>query len=172
LALRFIRKFDDPILHAPVPEVKHFTPVLGRLFDDLWESLAHYEGVGLAAPQVGLTKRMVVIDTGNPGERVELVNPRIVSLGEEQVTTREGCLSYPDVVAEVPRAWTAEVEAFDRNGQTVMVKGEGLFARALQHELDHLDGIVFVDRASRIVPPEELASEAEDSEDDDDPEEE
>lgn len=150
-----IRKFGDPILRKQSFPLKRITKEMLTLADNMLETMYAAEGVGLAAPQVGIPVRLIVVDVGD-GPMV-LFNPRIVrSAGE--ATAREGCLSLPGVTGEVVRADRVTVEALGRNGQGVRrVEGEGLLARALQHEIDHLDGILFTDKATNIV--EEQADE-------------
>jgi len=157
VAIRFMRTEGDPVLRQKAIVVKRFDDVLGRLLDDMAESLYHYAGVGLAAPQIGISKRIIVIDTGESG-LLELVNPEIVAASGEEVDV-EGCLSIPNTYGEVPRATNVTVTAQDRSGNEFELEAEGLLARVLQHEIDHLDGILFIDRATRILPPEELEGE-------------
>jgi peptide deformylase len=121
-----------------------------RLARDMLETMYAAPGVGLAAPQVGVQKRVIVVDVGeNP---ITLVNPEITAAEGEQVGL-EGCLSLPDLVGEVPRAEWVVVKGLNRRGKPVTVEGEGLLARALQHEVDHLDGILFI---ARIEDPTRL----------------
>lgn len=150
-----IRKFKDPILRKQSFPLKRITKEMLTLADNMLETMYAAEGVGLAAPQVGIPVRLIVVDVGD-GPMV-LFNPRIVrSAGE--AAAREGCLSLPGVTGEVVRADRVTVEALGRNGQGVRrIEGEGLLARALQHEIDHLDGILFTDKATNIV--EEQADE-------------
>lgn len=123
------------------------------LLDDLYETMQDANGVGLAAPQVGVLRRVVVIDVGEG--RIDLVNPEIVSAEGEQ-EDREGCLSVPEECGIVKRPMKVTVRALDRNGKPITVTGEGLLARALCHEIDHLDGVLYVDKASRMLTPEEM----------------
>lgn len=123
------------------------------LLDDLYETMCEANGVGLAAPQVGVLRRAVVIDIGEG--RIDLVNPVIVATEGEQ-EDREGCLSVPEECGIVKRPMKVTVQALDREGKPFTVTGEGLLARALCHEIDHLDGILYVDKASRMLTPEEL----------------
>ncbi len=123
------------------------------LLDDMYETMREANGVGLAAPQVGVLRRAVVIDVGDG--RIDLVNPVITATEGEQ-EDREGCLSLPDECGIVKRPMQVTVQALDRDGEPFTLTGEGLLARALCHEIDHLDGVLYVDKASRMLTPEEL----------------
>ena len=123
------------------------------LLDDLYETMQEANGVGLAAPQVGVLRRAVVIDVGEG--RIDLVVPEIIAADGEQ-EDREGCLSLPDACGIVTRPMQVTVKALDYNGEPFTLTGEGLLARALCHEIDHLDGVLYVDRASRMLTQEEL----------------
>lgn len=159
MALRTIRVDDDPCLRKVCRPVEQFDNRLAELLDDMFETMYDADGVGLAAPQVGVLRRAVVIDTGDGP--VELINPRITK-SEGIQGDSEGCLSFPGQAGYVERANKVTVEGFDRNGKLRRYKAEGLFARAIQHELDHLDGLLFL--RLKKDPPEgfddRLASEA------------
>jgi methionyl-tRNA formyltransferase len=148
LAIHEIRRFGDPVLRKvsrPVPRVNN---AVRKVLDDMLETMRNASGAGLAAPQIGVSKRLVVIDIGEGP--LFLVNPEIVSRSEETQTGIEGCLSLPGYVGEVERPLRVSVRALDRDGHSVWVDGEGYLARALCHEIDHLDGILYSDRASTI----------------------
>lgn len=136
----------DPVLRERAMEVKHFNNNLARLLDNMSETMEDHEGVGLAAPQVGIPKRVVVIDVGDG--LIELINPVIESTSGEQLGP-EGCLSIPGEFADVKRARLVKVRAQDRFGEAFNLEGEDLLARALLHEIDHLNGVLFVDRAEK-----------------------
>jgi len=119
-----------------------------KLIDDMFETMYHANGVGLAAPQVGRSLRVVVIDVGQGP--LALINPKITA-SSGSATDVEGCLSIPGVTGKVTRAERVSVEALDPNGETVLFQADRLLARAVQHEIDHLDGILFIDRATEIV---------------------
>lgn len=140
MAIREIRKEGDPILNKKCKEVKDFDNKLHILLDDMYETMKKAEGVGLAAPQVGILKRVVVIDIGEG--KIELINPQIVEKSGSQYG-QEGCLSVPKVFGMVERPNVVTVKAQDRNGNNITIKGEELLARALCHETDHLEGILF-----------------------------
>jgi len=155
MAVRTILTFDAPVLRERARRVKQFNDALRALVADMFETLHAAHGVGLAAPQIGVPQRVVVIEIpadeeeGRPARSFALCNPEIVkSAGED--TDDEGCLSLPGYVGEVTRAATVTVKGFSPEGKPVRVKGEGLLARALQHELDHLDGILFIDRLQSL----------------------
>lgn len=143
MALRTIRKKGDEILYKKSKEVVNFDKRLSELLDDMYETMKNADGVGLAAPQVGILKRCVVIDIGDG--KIELVNPVIVKSEGEQVG-QEGCLSVPDVWGDVKRPKKVTVLAFDRNGKKIEQQGEDLLAVALCHEIDHLNGELFDDK--------------------------
>lgn len=143
MALRQIREMGDPILTKTSKEVKEITPRIRELIDDMWETMHEAEGVGLAAVQVGILKRIFIVETGEE-EKFTFINPRIV-LAEGEQTDYEGCLSVPGKVGEVTRPEHVIVEAFDENMNPITVEGHELLARAMCHEYDHLDGKIYVD---------------------------
>lgn len=148
MALRQVRYKEDDVLYKECKEVKKFDEKLGILLDDMYDTMNKANGVGLAAPQVGILKRAVVIDIG--GGRIELINPQIIETSGIQTGT-EGCLSFPNVWGEVERPNYVKVKAFDRYGKEFELEGEELLARAICHECDHLDGIVFTSRVIKFV---------------------
>ncbi len=142
MALRQIREIGDEILTKPCREVKEMTPRVKELIDDMFETLYNADGVGLAAPQVGVLKRIVVIDTGeNP---LILINPVLLETSGEQ-TANEGCLSVPGKCGMVTRPNYAKISYLDENMEQQILEGEELLARAICHELDHLEGKLYVD---------------------------
>ena len=159
MAIRIVRESDDEILRKKCKPVKAFDEKLHLLLDDMAETMYAYNGVGLAAPQVGMLKRVVVIDIGEG--LVELINPEIIETSGEQ-TGSEGCLSVPGKAGDVTRPNYVKVRAFNRNGEEYEVEGEELMARALCHEIDHLDGILYVDLCDELYD----VKTAEDDEDD------
>ncbi len=150
-----IVKYGDPVLEekaAPVPSSEFGTPALKQLVADMFETMYAAKGVGLAAPQIGISRRLTVIDPSageNPEERVVLINPEILAK-EGKVHEEEGCLSIPGFRENVQRAARIRVRAFDEDGNTIEVEGEDLLSRAIQHENDHLDGILFIHRISPL----------------------
>jgi peptide deformylase len=142
VVIRRILTVEEPMLREKTKKVTHFDASLHRLLDDLLETMRDAPGIGLAANQVGVPLRVAVIELE---EKVtELVNPQIVRSGGE-ILDWEGCLSIPGFVAEVTRAAKVTVKAQDRNGRQFRIKADALFARALQHEIDHLNGILYID---------------------------
>ncbi len=158
MALRTIRKDQDPALYKKCRPVDRFDEKLSELVDDMFETMYDAEGVGLAAPQVGILRRVVVIDTGE--EPIELINPEIIA-SDGCYGAYEGCLSFPGKSGYVERAEHVTVRAADRYGHVRDVTGELLLARAIQHELDHLNGLVYL----RLVtdPPEGFEQEEDDA---------
>ena len=153
MALRNIVTKGNDVLNKKCREVQQIDDRIIVLLDDMIETMYEANGVGLAAPQVGILKRIAVIDAGDG--LVELINPEIVKTAGEQIEI-EGCLSIPNVYGEVKRPEKVTVKAMDRTGKVREIKGTGLLARALCHEIDHLDGVLFDQKADRIVDPEEL----------------
>lgn len=157
MALRRILTEQDPALHKVCRRVTDFNARLAKLLDDMTETLQEANGVGLAAPQVGILRRVVVIDTGD--EFLELVNPEILEFTGEQEGA-EGCLSVPGRYGLVKRPYYVKLRAQDRTGEWFEVEGEELMARAFCHELDHLDGHLYTEIMSRFLTEEELEQEA------------
>lgn len=155
MALRIIVLEPDEVLHKRAKEVTKITPNVQKLLTDMADTMYHAEGVGLAAPQVGILKRMIVVDVGDENGLIELINPEIVSKEGEQFGP-EGCLSIPGYRGDVRRAQTVTVKGLDRDGNEVTYTGSDLLARAFQHEIDHLDGVLYTDIAERVyeAPPE------------------
>jgi peptide deformylase len=147
-----IVKFPDPILQQPAEPVTVFDAELRKLVDDMFTSMYDAQGIGLAAPQIGISKRLTVIDLSfqkKPEEKIVLINPEVVEIKGKQVE-EEGCLSLPEIRDRVVRAAEVKVRAQDAEGKPIEVEGTELLARAIQHEIDHLDGILFIFRLSRL----------------------
>ncbi len=147
-----IVKFPDPILQKPAEPVTVFDDELRQLVEDMFTSMYDAQGIGLAAPQIGISKRLTVIDLSfqkKPEDKIVLINPEIIAKSGKQVE-EEGCLSLPEIRDRVARAAEVTVRAKDAFGKTVEVSGAELLSRALQHEIDHLDGILFIFRLSRL----------------------
>ncbi len=153
MALRNIVKEGDEILNKKCRPVQKFDRKLAILLDDMAETMRDANGVGLAAPQVGILRRVVVIDVGEG--LIELVNPKIIAFSGEQEGS-EGCLSFPGQWGIVKRPNYVKVKAQNRFGEEFTVEGKELLARAFCHELDHLDGIVFKSVCERMLLPEEI----------------
>ncbi len=150
MAIRKIRVMGDEVLRKTSKEVKEMTPRLQTLVGDMFDTMYEAAGVGLAAPQVGILKRIVVIDTYEENERFALVNPVITHVDGEQVG-EEGCLSLPGKVAVVKRPEHVICQAYNIDMEPITVEGHGLLARAICHELDHLDGVLYPDVAEEPV---------------------
>jgi peptide deformylase len=149
-ALALVRQYPDPVLRMKAKEVDQFDESVSDLVTRMTTLMDEARGVGLAAPQVGILRRVLVYRTSEEEPLVVLINPRLVSSGEELETADEGCLSLggASVVVEVERPTTVTVEALDAAGTDVRIEAEGLQARVIQHELDHLDGILTIDRTT------------------------
>ena len=158
MGIRKILTVKDPALHKVCKPVEKFDAKLHKLLDDMAETLEEANGVGLAAPQIGILRRVVIVDTGE--EILELVNPTLVETSGEQEGA-EGCLSVPGKYGIVKRPYYATVRAQDRFGEWFEVQGEELIARCFCHELDHLDGILYTQVMDRYLTEEELAGDDE-----------
>ena len=160
-----IRTYGDPVLREPSRPVAALTPEIQSLIDDLFATMRAAQGVGLAAQQVGRTESICVIELPEAYDREDeqgprlnpdvplslaLINPKIVEASDETCSMEEGCLSFPDIRGSVERAWSVVVEHLDRTGKSRKTPLHGFFARAAQHEIDHLDGELFVDRFSYV----------------------
>lgn len=152
MALRPIVKYPEPVLNTRAREVSSIDSEVHRLVADMIETMHAAPGVGLAANQVGVLLRIAVVDLSvgkDPSALVVLINPRVLSSDGQQVD-EEGCLSIPGITEIVPRPLRTEVEALNLEGRPLRIRGEGLMARALLHEIDHLDGVLFFDRLSPL----------------------
>jgi peptide deformylase len=149
MAVYQVIELPNEVLRARAKEVSKFNEGLARLLDNMKDTLYAENGLGLAAPQIGVSKRVVVIDTKD--NYMELINPVILEKSGEQIGS-EGCLSVPGLVGMVKRAENVKVKAYNRHGEEITVEGTGLLARALQHEIDHLDGVLFIDIAIETRP--------------------
>ncbi len=148
MAVLLIRRYGDPVLRRRASPVTEITPEIQRLIDDMVETMYDALGIGLAATQVGVPHRILVVDVGR-GEARVYVNPEIVEQ-DGQVVGEEGCLSLPGIFADVARAKRVVVEGRDREGRPIREEAQGLMARVFQHEIDHLDGILFLDRLDKV----------------------
>lgn len=148
MAIRQVREKGDEILYKKCKEVKNFDEKLHIMLDDMYDTMKSHNGVGLAAPQIGILRCAVVIDVGEG--KIELINPEIIEESGEQ-TGSEGCLSVPGVWGEVTRPNVVTVKAQDRNGKTFKITGEELLARAFCHEIEHLDGKLFLDKVTKFI---------------------
>lgn len=149
MAIRLIRKGEDSALRQTAKIVTKFTPAIHKVLDDMAETMRYADGVGLAGNQIGILKRLIVMDVGQG--LIELVNPIVLEKRGTQYDS-EGCLSLPGISGKVERAQYVRIKAQNRNGEPFELEGEGLLARCIQHEMDHLDGILFTD----YLRPEEI----------------
>ena len=158
MAIRTIREEGDEILRKKSREVDEVNDKIKELIKDMFETMHKYNGVGLSAVQVGVLKRVIVIDTGEEGEKFALINPKIVKTKGEQ-TVEEGCLSFPNKFGKIVRPSEVTVEALNEDGQSIKLKAKELLAQAICHEVDHLNGELFIDKilpgTLEIINPEE-----------------
>lgn len=145
MAIRNLRYDNDEILKKRSREIEVIDDKIKELAQDMMETMHKFEGVGLAAPQVGVLKRLIVIDLYEEGMQFTLINPEIKKAKGEQIVD-EGCLSFPNQFGKVKRPKELEVEALDINGKKVRIKAKDLLAQAISHEIDHLNGILFIDK--------------------------
>ena len=151
MALLKIELLGAEVLRHKAADVPAPGPELDRLVEDMFETMYEAHGIGLAAPQVGLSQRLIVVDVKEDGhEPMALLNPIVAEFGPVTEKYEEGCLSIPGVSASVERPVRAVVDALDQQGNPVRLEAEGMLARCLQHEIDHLDGVLFIDRLSPI----------------------
>jgi len=174
MALRKIVTLPEPVLRRKARPVTTFDKGLQTVIDDMIDTMRDAPGVGLAAPQIGLSERLIVVEYYEHEEDEEeeneeapkkvwaMLNPEIVKASEEMVMGVEGCLSIPNLVGEVERHAAIQVKGLNRHGKPMKVKAEGWLARIFQHEIDHLNGVLFPDRATRVwQPPQEVEQEQE-----------
>lgn len=172
MTLRKIVTLPEPVLRRKAHAVNRFDKNLQTLIDDMVETMREAPGVGLAAPQIGLSERLIVVEYYEREEEEEkedaprkvwaVVNPEIVKSSVETLVGVEGCLSIPNLVGEVERHAVVHVRGLNRHGKPMKIKAEGWLARIFQHEIDHLNGILFTDRATRVwQPPQEVEPEQE-----------
>lgn len=154
MAIREIRYLGDPVLRESAQEVEEVDDEIRALVEDMFETMYLAEGIGLAAPQVGISKRVIIVDLGEADEdqvgAVALVNPRVVEASRKTDKAPEGCLSIPGIEDVVERPEKVTVEGLDPHGKLVTMEVSGLLGRALQHEIDHTNGILFIDRVSPL----------------------
>jgi len=172
MTLRKIVTLPEPVLRRKAHTVTKFDKSLQTLIDDMVETMRQAPGVGLAAPQIGLSERLIVVEYFEKEEDEEkedapkkvwaILNPEIIKASEEKLLGVEGCLSIPNLVGEVERHAAVQVKGMNRHGKPIKVKAEGWLARIFQHEIDHLNGVLFTDRATHVwQPPQDVEPEAE-----------
>ncbi|MEH7110873.1 peptide deformylase [Neobacillus niacini] len=155
MAIQKIVTYPAEILEKQCRPVEKFDKKLAKLLDNMYDTMIEYDGVGLAAPQIGIDERIAIVDIDNELGTIEMINPRIIKTAGEQ-TGPEGCLSFPDLFGEVTRPNYVKIEAYDRKGKKYSLEAEEFLARAIQHEIDHLDGILFTTKVSRYLTEDEL----------------
>ncbi|MEJ2264069.1 MAG: peptide deformylase [Anaerolineales bacterium] len=164
MAVREIITLPDPVLRRKARKVTDFGPELQNLIEDMVETMRVAPGVGLAAPQVNVSQRVIVVEFGDeedetvPPKLYTVVNPEITRASRDVVVGTEGCLSIPEIVGDVERPLSATIKGQSPQGQPLKIKASGWLARIFQHEVDHLDGILFVDRAERVWKLEDEAA--------------
>ncbi len=151
MAILEIKKFNEPVLRKKCKKVGRVDKKIKKLAIDMVQTMKKGQGIGLAAPQVGVSKRVIVVQTDLGGQRIlALVNPKIIKKSFETEVGEEGCLSFPGIFLEIKRAKEVEVGGLDIKGKKIKLEAKGLLARVFQHEIDHLDGILFFNRLSFI----------------------
>ena len=148
-----IRTYGEEVLRKKAKVIKSYDEKLHELVDSMFKVMYESSGVGLAAPQVGVSRKLIVVDTTEPGEKFALANPKIIWKNDQYETMKEGCLSIPGVEGDVPRATKIKIKGNDpRTGKEIVIEAEDFLARVFQHEIDHLDGKLFVDVMVEEVP--------------------
>lgn len=155
MAVLPIVEYPNDILERKCETVTVFDKKLVKLLDNMYDTMIEHDGVGLAAPQVNVAKRIAIVEIDEETGTLEMINPRILQMKGSQVDV-EGCLSFPGLYGEVERADYVKVEAQDRKGNTYIVEAEDFFARAILHEIDHLDGVLFTSKVTRYIDEAEL----------------
>ena len=151
MAILKIEMLGSEVLRRPADEVAGPDPELDRLIESMFETMYDAQGIGLAAPQVGISRRLIVVDVNEPDQvPFAMLNPRIVESSEDRERGEEGCLSIPGITGVVDRPLRVTVEGLDRAGKPIRIEADGMLARCLQHEIDHLDGVLFIDRLSPL----------------------
>lgn len=155
MAILPIVMHPDPILEKECEKVTEFDKKLKKLLANMYDTMLEADGVGLAAPQVGVDLQVAVVDIGDDSGTIELINPEIVEADGSQ-TDLEGCLSFPGLYGEVTRPYSIKVQTQDRKGRTIQFQAQDFLARAIQHEIDHLHGILFTTKVEKYITEEEL----------------
>ncbi|MDB5053754.1 MAG: peptide deformylase [Bacilli bacterium] len=158
MAIRIIVKDPDPVLREIAKRVPKITPNIHKLLNDMADTMYDAPGVGLAAPQIGILKRVIVMDIGDENGLIELINPEVIFEEGEQFGP-EGCLSIPGLTGDVQRAQRVIVKGLDRDGNEKTVEGTDLLARCILHEVDHLNGILYTDLAEKVYRTEQQEDE-------------
>lgn len=162
MAIRPIITHPNDILTTKCKEVEVFDEKLATLLDDMYDTMIASDGIGLAAPQIGETIQVAIVDLGEGQEVIEMINPDVVEIGGSEIEV-EGCLSFPDIYGEVERPFYVKVEAQDRDGALYELEAEDYEARAILHEIDHLHGVLFTSKIIRYVDIKEFENEEEEA---------
>lgn len=160
MTIRSIVKSPNEVLTKPAKPITDFDQTLATLLNDMFETMLEADGVGIAAPQVGESVRVAIVDLGEGQDIIEMVNPEVLQT-EGSVIDIEGCLSFPELYGEVERPFYVRIKAQERNGTWYELEAEDYEARAILHEIDHLDGILFDSKIIKIIDPSELEEEVE-----------
>ncbi|MFD2443470.1 peptide deformylase [Bacillus sp. CGMCC 1.16607] len=155
MAIRKIVMYPADILETPCKKVEVFDKKLVKLLNDMYDTMIEFDGVGLAAPQIGIDKQIAIVDIDDEDGTIEMINPEIIETSGEQ-TGPEGCLSFPDLYGEVTRPYFVKIKAQDRKGKFYTLEAEEFLARAILHEIDHLHGVLFTSKVSKYLTDEEL----------------
>lgn len=155
MAVRKLVLYPAEILEKKCEAVTTFDKKLAKLLNDMYDTMIEFDGVGLAAPQIGLDKQIAIVDIDDESGTIELINPEIIETKGEQ-TGPEGCLSFPDLYGEVTRPYYVKVKAQDRKGKPFTIEAEDFLARAILHEIDHLHGVLFTSKVTKYLKEEEL----------------
>jgi len=155
LAVKKIVSYPAEVLEAECEPVKVFDKKLGKLLNDMYDTMIEFDGVGLAAPQIGLSRQIAIVDIDDEFGTIEIINPEILETNGEQ-TGPEGCLSFPGLYGEVTRPEYVKIKAQDRKGKYFTLEAEDFLARAILHEIDHLHGVLFTSKVTRYLNEEEL----------------
>ncbi|MDE3838467.1 peptide deformylase [Bacillus methanolicus] len=155
MAVKKIVTYPAEILEQECEPVTVFDKKLSKLLNNMYDTMIEYDGVGLAAPQIGVNKQVAIVDIDDEKGTIELINPEIMETSGEQ-TGPEGCLSFPGLYGEVTRPYFVKVKAQDRKGKPFILEAEDFLARAIQHEIDHLNGVLFTSKVTRYLEEDEL----------------
>jgi len=155
LTVKPIVMYPAEVLEQPCEKVTVFDRKLAKLLGDMYDTMIEYDGVGLAAPQIGISKQIAIVDIDDHHGTIELINPTIIDSRGKQ-TDPEGCLSFPGIFGEVTRANYVKVRTFNRKGKVKFIEAEGFLARAIQHEIDHLNGVLFTSKVEKYIEEDEL----------------
>ena len=151
MAVLEVKKFNEPVLRKKCAKIRKINRKTKELIVNMAQTMAKNQGIGLAAPQVGVSKRIIIVATDLAGQRIfEMINPKIIKRSKETAVGEEGCLSFPGIFLKIKRAKEVEVEGLDIKGRKINLKAKDLLARVFQHEIDHLDGILFFNRLGII----------------------